>query len=211
MIGFYNYTVIATYLATLLGLMGIYNAIEGSMLSSVVCLLIAGLLDSVDGRIARTKKDRTDNEKRFGIQIDSLNDVVCFGVLPSVLSYTLCREALGEVPAWFCATACFFALAGLIRLAYFNVLEEERQEVEGATERKYYLGVPITASTLAFPLLYLLCRLFPAATAPVLTVGLLAVGILYITPLHVKHPDGKSIVVMAFMGAVELVGLILVG
>ena len=72
MIGFYNYTVVATYLATLLGLCGIFFSLEGQVFSAIVCLLLAGLLDTVDGRIARTKKDRTADEQRFGIQIDSL-------------------------------------------------------------------------------------------------------------------------------------------
>lgn len=42
-----------------------------------------------DGRIARTKKDRTEQEKRFGIQIDSLNDLVCFGVLPAAIGWSM--------------------------------------------------------------------------------------------------------------------------
>ena len=210
MIGFYNYTVIATYLATLLGVCGIFFAAEGQSLAAVFCLLLSGLLDTVDGKIARTKKDRTENEKRFGIQIDSLNDLVCFGTLPAVLGYSLCRKAMGAVPVWFKATLCFFVLAGLIRLAYFNVLEEERQESEGGTERKYYLGMPITSSTLMTPLLYLLCRLFPAATVAVFAAGLLVTGLLYITPLRFRHPNGVGICVMAAIGAAELVGLLLI-
>lgn len=210
MIGFYNYTVVATYLATLLSLCGIFFTVEGQILPAVFCLLLSGLLDTVDGRIARTKKDRTDSERAFGIQIDSLNDLICFGVLPAVLGYTLCRQALGQVPVWFKATVCFFVLAGLIRLAYFNVLEEERQETEGGTERKYYLGLPITASTLVTPLLYLLCRLFPAATVAVFAAGLLVTGLLYITPLHFRHPNTTGICVMAVIGAAELAGLLLI-
>ena len=50
--------------------------------------MLAGLLDAFDGRIARTKANRTDAEKRFGIQIDSLNDLVCFGVLPAAIGKT---------------------------------------------------------------------------------------------------------------------------
>ena len=85
MIGVYDYTVIATYLSLLLGLAGIYSAAQNAPLAAMLYLMLAGLLDAFDGRIARTKANRTDAEKRFGIQIDSLNDLVCFGVLPAAI------------------------------------------------------------------------------------------------------------------------------
>lgn len=204
MIGFYDYTVIATYLATVLGLMGMYQAMDGHILVSIFCLLVSGLLDTVDGRIARTKKNRSDSEKRFGIQIDSLNDIVCFGILPTVIAYRLWE---GEAPIWFVATLCFFALCGLIRLAYFNVTEEERQSAESGG-RKYYLGLPITSSTLIFPLLFLLTCLLPGAKALILTLGLIATGLLYILPIHIAKPNVKTIIVLSLIGAAELAGLV---
>ena len=82
MIGVYDYTVLATYLSLAFGVSGILAAMNGGPYSALLCLMVSGLLDAFDGRIARTKKNRTEQEKRFGIQIDSLNDVVCFGVLP---------------------------------------------------------------------------------------------------------------------------------
>ena len=96
MIGFYDYTVIATYLATVLGVGGIFLAADGLHLPAVFCLLLAGLLDTFDGRIARTKKDRSEQQKHFGIQIDSLNDLICFGVLPAMI----CRGAYAASPAY---------------------------------------------------------------------------------------------------------------
>lgn len=204
MIGFYDYTVIATYLASVLGLIGTYQAMDGHIMVSIFCLLVSGLLDTVDGRIARTKKSRTDSEKRFGIQIDSLNDMVCFGVLPTVIA---CRLWEGTVPVWFTATLCFFALCGLIRLAYFNVTEEERQSAESGG-RKYYLGLPITSSTLILPLLYLLTCLLPAAKAVILTLGLLITGLLYILPIHIAKPGLRTVIILLLIGASELAGLI---
>ena len=114
MIGVYDYTVIATYLSLLLGLAGIYSAAQNAPLAAMLYLMLAGLLDAFDGRIARTKANRTDAEKRFGIQIDSLNDLVCFGVLPAAIGWsTGCKNF------WFMAAMSFFALCALIRLAYF--------------------------------------------------------------------------------------------
>lgn len=122
MIGVYDYTVLATYLSLAFGVSGILAAMNGSPYSALLCLMVSGLLDAFDGRIARTKKNRTEQEKRFGIQIDSLNDVVCFGVLPGVIG-----ASLGGGEWWLRASVLFYILAALIRLAYFNVTEEERQ------------------------------------------------------------------------------------
>lgn len=210
MIGIYDYTVIATYLASILGLFGVFMAIDGQILPAIFCLLLSGFLDSIDGRIARTKKNRSENEKRFGIQIDSLNDIICFGVLPAAIGYGLCRSWTdGNVPVLVSASMCFFALTGLIRLAFFNVTEEERQQTSG-DKRKYYLGLPITSSTLIFPFLYLLTLLLPGARIIILTVGMIINGFLFITPLHIKKPRLWAIIVMSCVGAAELAGLILV-
>ncbi len=209
MIGFYDYTVIATYLATVLSICGIFQAMNGRLLTAVICLLVSGLLDTVDGKIARTKKNRTDSQKRFGIQIDSLNDVICFGALPAVIAYAICRGTDGTVPVWYIATLCFFVLCGLIRLAYFNVLEEERQETEGGL-RTYYLGLPITASTLLFPLL---CVLTSALGHPrlIMGLGLFLTGLLYVMPIRVPKPRTRAILILALVGAAELTGLCLLG
>ena len=172
MIGVYDYTVIATYLSLLLGLGGLYSAAQNEPLDAMLCLMLAGLLDAFDGRIARAKKDRTEQEKRFGIQIDSLNDLVCFGVLPAAIGWSMDCDRL-----WFLATMSFFALCTLIRLAYFNVTEEERQD-RTSEHRAYYLGVPVTASAVLAPLFYLLSLHFALNCAVVYALGLFLLGVL---------------------------------
>jgi len=89
MIGFYNYTVILTYLGLASGMMGIISAVQGKITAAILCLLLAGFFDMFDGLVARTKKDRTKQEKCFGIQLDSLSDVICFGVLPAMIGYAV--------------------------------------------------------------------------------------------------------------------------
>ena len=81
MIGYYNYTVILTYIGTLFGFAGITYIWNGNLKMALFCLMCAGLCDMFDGRIASTMK-RTKPEKRFSVQIDSLSDLVCFGILP---------------------------------------------------------------------------------------------------------------------------------
>ena len=159
MIGVYDYTVIATYLSLLLGLGGLYSAAQNEPLDAMLCLMLAGLLDAFDGRIARTKKDRTEQEKRFGIQIDSLNDLVCFGVLPAAIGWSMDCDRL-----WFLATMSFFALCALIRLAYFDVTEEIRTSEENCGRRLYYEGLPVTNVAFALPIFYLIATMFPPYT-----------------------------------------------
>ena len=84
MLGFYNYTVILTYFGVLTGFTGITCVLAENRSGALTCLLIAGLCDMFDGKIASTMT-RTGREKRFGIQIDSLNDLICFGLLPALI------------------------------------------------------------------------------------------------------------------------------
>ena len=76
MIGFYDYTVILTYVGFCSGMAGIFCASAKHVRLAVFFLALSGLCDMFDGKIARTKKNRTDDEKSFGIQIDSLSDMV---------------------------------------------------------------------------------------------------------------------------------------
>ena len=84
MLGFYNYTVILTYLGMLFGFYGIGSAMDGDVSRALLCLMAAGFCDMFDGKVASTM-ERTTQQKQFGIQIDSLADLICFGVLPGVI------------------------------------------------------------------------------------------------------------------------------
>ena len=87
MIGFYNYSVILTYIGLVSSVFGITQVFENHMSIAFLCLLLSGICDLFDGKIARSMKNRTEHEKVFGIQIDSLCDLVCFGVFPAVIGY----------------------------------------------------------------------------------------------------------------------------
>lgn len=90
-------------------------------------------------KLPEPKKNRTDDEKSFGIQIDSLCDIVCFGIFPIILGYKL-----GMCRIYSLVILSFYGVAGVIRLAYFNVMEAKRQS-ETSENRKYYQGLPITS------------------------------------------------------------------
>lgn len=196
LIGFYNYTVWLTFIGMLSSTVGIGFAVGGKITAAVICLMFSGFCDMFDGIVARTKKDRTDEEKRFGIQLDSLSDIVCFGVLPFVIGVSLGANAW-----WQIAIMALFALAGLIRLAYYNVTEETRQQ-QTSEKRKHYLGVPITSSALSVPLLFCFKSLLGAAFPVAYTVLLLVNGALFIVPVQVKKPSKAGLAVMLVLGII---------
>jgi CDP-diacylglycerol--serine O-phosphatidyltransferase len=68
-------------------IVGIIQATRGRLDVAVFCIMLSGFLDMFDGIVARTKKNRTQDQKNFGIQIDSLTDVIAFGVTPAVVFY----------------------------------------------------------------------------------------------------------------------------
>ena len=196
MIGFYNYTVWLTFIGMLSSVIGIGLAFEGKLIASVICLMFSGLCDMFDGIVARTKKDRNEEEKRFGIQLDSLSDIVCFGVLPFVIGVSI-----GADKWWQLAIMALFALAGLIRLAYYNVTEETRQQ-QTCEKRKHYLGVPITTSALTVPLLFCFRSLLGAHFPQAYTLLLLINGALFIAPVQVKKPSKLGLLVMFILGVI---------
>ena len=150
-IGVYDYTVIVTYLSLISGFVGMSFAFKGNLLATVICILISGVCDMFDGVIARTKKNRTQDEKGFGIQIDSLCDIICFGVCPSIFLYFSGLNSLLGI-----SITVFYLLCGVIRLAFFNVLETNRQQHEGGCA-KSYRGLPVTSAAIIYPLTYLIC------------------------------------------------------
>lgn len=132
MLGFWNYTVWATYASLASGVLGIFFACSGHPLSAVFCLAVSGFCDAFDGRIARTRTTSTEQEKRFGIQLDSLCDLICFGVLPTTIGY-----AAGLQKWYFVPVFLLFILGALIRLAYFNVMAEEYMAHPGKKSTGY--------------------------------------------------------------------------
>ena len=145
-IGYYDYTVILTYLGMLLACWGIFLVMERDFGGALFCLMAAGVCYMFDGAVAKTKQ-RDASEKCFGIQIDSLSDLISFGVLPGLFVFQISGRN-----RYFGIVAALYILAALIRLAYFNVLEANRQR-ENPTQKRGFLGVPVTTIAVLLPLL----------------------------------------------------------
>ena len=199
LIGVYDYTVILTYLSLISSVFGMTQAIHGDYKQAIFCLAFSGACDAFDGRVARTKKNRTEDEKNFGIQLDSLCDVVCFGVFPAMICYLLGVRGVIGLPIVF-----FYCLCAVIRLAFFNVLEGKRQKSEGGAT-KVYRGLPVTSISFILPMAFWLQFLMSDMAFLVLLHVLLAlVGFLFILDFPLKKPGLKQILMMIAAMAVTV-------
>ena len=115
----------------LCGYIAVVRSIQGEFEWAAIALFIAALLDRLDGWVARLTGTTSD----FGVQFDSLADVISFGVAPAFLLYSFALRDLGR-PAWF--AAFLFVICGALRLARFNV-------ITGSTDKRYFIGLPIPA------------------------------------------------------------------
>ncbi len=227
MIGIYDYTVILTYLSVFSAGMGIFVTLAGNghPYWGVIFLLFSGLCDAFDGKVARTKQNRSRLECNFGIQIDSMSDVVAFGVLPACIGIALMRTSpmiskltVGEDAPWygliiraFCtAFLILYILAAAIRLAYFNVTEEERQARDKSI-RVSYTGLPVTSAALIIPSLAILRFIFsPVCDITLFIIPLfLVTAFFFVSSISVPKPRLRGILIMVFAGAVEFAVMLL--
>jgi CDP-diacylglycerol---serine O-phosphatidyltransferase len=114
------------------GFFAILSAINGEFLNAAWAIILANIFDGLDGWIARL----TNTSTRFGIELDSLSDLVAFGVAPSVMMYKWVLSPFERL-GW--AAAFLFVACGALRLARFNVQT-------GAPGSKAFKGMPIPAA-----------------------------------------------------------------
>lgn len=214
MIGFYNYTVILTYGGLLTSIFGIFLTFNHHFLAAMFCLVISGICDMFDGIVARSCKNRSDEAKIFGIQIDSLCDLICFGVFPGIFNYIFTLNFISNSSKFrFAAmvSSALLILCAVIRLGYFNVMEMIRQK-ETAESRKYYQGLPVTSIAGFLPLLFTFRELFGSNIFYiVLNIFTLLVAFFFVLDFKVPKPHKKGIIVMSVCGMVMLTALALQG
>lgn len=227
MIGFYDYTVILTYLSILSGTTGIILCLNGigHPYLGMFFLLFSGLCDTFDGKVARTKKNRTEKMKKFGIQIDSLSDLIAFGVLPACIGIALLRCGLrtqmpfgftrlyskkSNVSADYSYHYCGFVCACCNDSTCLFQRYGRRRENKDEKGEKIYMGLPVTSAALIFPAV-LLVHILVRADLTLLYFGVMIVtGLLFICKFHIKKPKGKGIAVLVLLGILEFIILILV-
>ena len=124
---------VITVLAICAGLTGIRLAFENRYELAVGMVLLAAFLDGIDGRIARMMKATS----KFGEQMDSLADIVNFGVAPALVLYAF---MLDQARSFGWIAALIYVIAAGLRLARFNVMTE--REVKAPWQTEFFVGVP---------------------------------------------------------------------
>lgn len=137
----------------LLGVVSLVFTMDNEFQVAAIMILLGMVLDAMDGRLAR----RLDAASPFGKELDSLADLVSFGVAPAILVYAIKMKTYGIFGLVVCV---IFALCGAIRLAKFNVLNIST----------YFVGVPITAAGSLIALTVLLGNRLPPVAYPVIMI-----------------------------------------
>lgn len=128
-----------TLLAICAGVTGVRLAFEGRFKTAVTLVLVAAFLDGIDGRAARALKATS----KFGAQMDSLADIVNFGVAPALVLYAWVTDQAGTI-GWI--AALLYIIACGLRLARFNVMSEDAERPAWQTD--FFVGVPAPAGAL---------------------------------------------------------------
>lgn len=134
-----------TALALCFGLTGVRFAIAAQWEKAVICIIIAGVLDGLDGRIARLLK----GESRFGAELDSLSDVIAFGVSPAIIIYLWSLQA---VPQYGWIVALTHAVCCALRLARFNAAIDSEEQPHKSAGFLTGIPAPVGAGLMMLPL-----------------------------------------------------------
>ena len=176
-IGQYRLCDFITMTSTLSAILGIIFALRGHTNVPFLLLAICCICDGVDGLFARRRKN-TEFEISYGMELDSLSDMIAFGVFPVVMALTTVKydTIMYIVP--------FYALAGLVRLTYFNALN-----INKVGDKGYFRGVPITMVSCIYPFFYFIkaASLEAYSIATIILLSLLAV--LYVSNFKFKKID----------------------
>ncbi len=193
-IGVYNLANCVTMLGIAAAVVGVSFA--GNPRLAMLMLILAGVCDMFDGRVARMFP-RTELEKKYGIQLDSFADTVSFVIFPAVFLIAQSRTV------WTVLAAILYVFAGVTRLCWFDIT------TDGHT--KYFSGMPVTTIALFLPLWYAVAAL-AHFTVPVLAVALslVVMAVLFVANIRVKKPTGAATIVLAVIGLAMLLVLLLV-
>ena len=176
-IGHYNLANTITCFGLCLSLAACVFAFGGNMPLSMTLFILAGLCDLFDGAIARMTK-RTEEQKAYGIQLDSLADCISFGIAPCVISY-----AYGFDSWWSLLFYAIYIVHAVVRLAYFNATSISAGETS-ETSTSYYLGLPVTYVALFLPIVMLFDN-------QIMTAALFAaMGELFVIKVKIPKPKG---------------------
>ncbi len=206
-VGYWHYGVILTYASVVSAIIGICFSAMGRPGIGVICLLVSGLCDAFDGMVASTRKNRTDEERIFGGQIDSLSDIIAFGVAPVMIGFGLGMHQWFFYPAF-----ALFVLCALVRLAYYNVTEEI-MEIEGSQKKRTsFEGLPVTNVAVGLPVFYIVATMFhvPLVTKLIMLGFYLLASALFVIRFRMPKLRAKGLIVTILVLLLLLTALMLI-
>ena len=181
-IGYYRKCDLLTMCGTASSLIGIMLLMSEHYTLSVLLMIISGICDAFDGTLARKGK-YSEAQRTYGVQLDSLSDVICFGVFPALITATMCNSTIAKI------ICVFYALCGVIRLAYFNTLS-----VTGESKKNTFIGVPITTVSIVYPLVFVILRFINySLISKVMPVVLLILGFSFIIRIEIPKVNVAKI------------------
>ena len=158
---------------------GIYYTILGNFPFALIGVLWAVLFDWADGIIARQMTGRTDHQRSFGGQLDSLIDIISFGIFPAIflLSY-------GKFSPWFLPGAFLIVATSAIRLSYFNIF--------GLNDDKTYMGLALDNNVIILAFVFLFEGFFDHTVFSIILYVLLMVFLVFnLAPVRTPKFSGK--------------------
>lgn len=174
MIGNFKIHNLLTYIGLIISVLGMCLANQGYINYAMICLILSAICDLFDGMFANIF-NRSEQEKTYGIELDSLCDVINFIVLPIYIILNISNSTL----VYF--VVILFAVFGVSRLAYFNSNSKSEDKYD------YFLGIPVTYVALFIPPIYLITSYFNLDVI-YLVIAMLIIGILFVVKLKNNKP-----------------------
>lgn len=202
-IGCFNKSVYLTYLGVFFTLSGIFNLLKINPIESInridiaiIYMMLAGICDLFDGFIARKCK-RNETQKQFGIQIDSLADVISFVIYPIILLFFLLDKKYYNIYLYL---SIFYIITGITRLAWFNIK---------TSRNNYYQGLPVTYISLIIPILYTINSYIVINFWDILIcLVYIITSFLFILDIKIKKPKGIWYILFSLLAITLIVLLI---
>ena len=201
-IGYYSLANAVTLFGLISSVTACFLAANDKPIFALYMLFLSCICDAFDGKIARASK-RTPQEKFFGVQLDSLCDVISFGLTPCFIAFSFGFKGWLDVLIY-----GIFIVCGAIRLAYFNTLANANP----GKPMKTFRGVPIPMSTIVITFLFLLTTFMPATVSVwFFRIFLLALAIGFVLNIKIKKPNSKQGAIILLAELILLIIIVIAG
>ncbi len=182
--GYFSLANALTLFGLISSLTSCFLAANGNVKFAVYMLFLATICEVFDKKLIRMTSNKSPKHKQFAIQLSSVCDLVSFGVAPCFIAFSFGFDGWFDVIVY-----SFYIICAAVRIAYFKTLDTVVTKKKVNKNR----GVPITASTYALTVLFLLTTFIPAvATAWLFRLTLIALSVAFVLNIRLKRPNIKQ-------------------